>query len=55
VHDQGDLLGLQLPADGRGLRAAERAQVEAGQVAVKNPVRVLNVGVPDEEDSGQCR
>jgi hypothetical protein len=41
--------------DGDGLRAPEGAEMEAGEVAVQDPVRVLDVRVPDEEDSGQRR
>jgi len=55
VRDEGDGFGAEALTDGGCLGPPERAQVVAREVAVQNPMRVLDVRVPDEEYPGQRR
>src|SRR5437773_1235182 len=53
VDDAADARVAQPVAERLGLRAAQRAEVKAGQVPVKDSVRVLDVGVPDDINGRQ--
>ena len=52
MDDQVDIVVAESLADGRGLLAAERAELEAVEVPIEHLARVLHVGVPDEVDAG---
>ncbi len=49
VHDPPNAGVAQRSADGGGLRPTQRAEVEAGQMTVEDPVRVLDIGMAHQE------
>jgi hypothetical protein len=51
VHDSLQVGGAEPVAHSEGLRPAQRAELETIQVAVQQPSRIFDVGVPDQEDS----
>jgi len=55
VHDAIEPGRTELVADGRRLGSSQRAEVEAVEVAVKDPAGVLDVRVADEEELAQRR
>jgi len=55
VHDAIDSSRTELVADRGRLRASQRAEAESVQMPVKDPARVLDVRVADEEEVAQLR
>jgi hypothetical protein len=55
VHDSRHAGRLQPVAERGSLGASERAQLETFQVPVEDPVRVLDLSVPDQIETRQLR
>jgi hypothetical protein len=53
VDDAAQARRLQTVTDGRRLGATQRAQVKAVEMAVEDPVRVLDLGVTDQVKASQ--
>lgn len=49
VHDAPEAAAAKGSAGGRRLGAAECAEVEAGQMAIENPMRILDIGMTHQE------
>jgi hypothetical protein len=55
VDDAAHAGGPQAVAKGRRLNAAERAQVKAVEVAVKDAMRIFDIRMSDQEEPAQRR
>jgi hypothetical protein len=53
VHDARRRGSAQLLTKRDRLRASERAEGEAVEVAIKHPLRVFDLGVPDQIETSQ--
>jgi hypothetical protein len=55
VHNAADAGGPQAVAERPRLSAAQRAQVKAVEVPVKDAMRIFDIRMSDQEEPAQCR